>query len=140
MMRVVADANVLVSAALSRSPQAPSVLIMDAALDDEIELVTCPALLAEVADVLDRPRLRKHVTQDEAEEFVAELMKESTFVADPDELERVCRDPDDDYLVALAKAAQADVLVTGDHDLLAVESGRAGVEVVTPRELADRLG
>ena len=140
MMRVVADANVLVSAALSRSAQAPSVVIMDAALEDKIELVTCPALLAEVADVLDRPRLRKHVTPDEAEEFVAELTRETTLVADPLNPEKVCRDPDDDYLVALAKDVQAEVLVTGDADLLAVESARAGVEVMTPRDLVDRLG
>ena len=92
MMRIVADANVLVSAALARSPQAPSVMIMEAALDDRIEP------------------------------------------------QRVCRDPDDDYLVALAKATRADVLVTGDDDLLAIEHGRAGVEVLTPRELTDRLG
>ncbi|MGA8364092.1 MAG: PIN domain-containing protein [Solirubrobacteraceae bacterium] len=45
MQRVVADANVLVSAALARSPQAPSVLTLDAALDGRIELVTSPLLL-----------------------------------------------------------------------------------------------
>jgi hypothetical protein len=49
MLRVVADANVLVSAALARSPQAPSVLTLDAALDGRIELVTSPLLLKEIA-------------------------------------------------------------------------------------------
>lgn len=57
-MRVVADANVLVSAALSRSPEAPSVLIIEAVLEEEIELVTSPLLLAALAEVLARPRLR----------------------------------------------------------------------------------
>lgn len=54
MIRVVADANVLISAALARDPQAPSVLVFDAVLDDRVELVTSPALLAEVASVLGR--------------------------------------------------------------------------------------
>jgi hypothetical protein len=45
-MRVVADANVLVSAALGRSPEAPSVMALDAALDGRLELVTSPKLLA----------------------------------------------------------------------------------------------
>ncbi len=57
MLRVVADANVLISAALARSPQAPSVLTHDAALDGRVELITSPLLLREIA-VLARPRLR----------------------------------------------------------------------------------
>ena len=65
-MRVVADANVLVSAALGRSPEAPSVMALDAALDGRLELVTSPKLLAEVADVLGRPRLRRYLSTDEA--------------------------------------------------------------------------
>lgn len=45
MLRVVADANVLISAALARSPKAPSVLTLDAALDRRLELITSPLLL-----------------------------------------------------------------------------------------------
>jgi len=59
MLRVFADANVLISAALARSPNAPSVLILDAALDSRLELITSPMLLREIASVLARPRLRK---------------------------------------------------------------------------------
>lgn len=70
MPSVVADANVLISAALARSPNAPSVLILDAALDGRLELITSPALLREIADVLARPRLRKYLTTDEALRFV----------------------------------------------------------------------
>ena len=49
----------------------------------------------------------------------------------------VCRDPGDDYLVALARAAVVNALVTGDRDVL--EVGDAGVAVITPRELVERL-
>jgi hypothetical protein len=45
MLRVVADANVLISAALARSPNAPSVVILDAALHSRLELITSPLLL-----------------------------------------------------------------------------------------------
>ena len=51
MIRVVLDANVLVSAALARDPAAPSVRAFDALLDGRIEAVGCPALLGEVAAV-----------------------------------------------------------------------------------------
>ena len=60
MIRVVLDANVLVSAALARDPAAPSVRAFDALLDGRIEVVGCPALLAEVAAVLGRERLRRY--------------------------------------------------------------------------------
>ncbi|MHB8659813.1 MAG: putative toxin-antitoxin system toxin component, PIN family [Solirubrobacteraceae bacterium] len=66
LMRVVADANVFVSAALGRSPQAPSVRIITAALDGRFELVMSPALLEEVADVLARPRIRKLLSAEDA--------------------------------------------------------------------------
>ena len=58
MIRVVLDANVLVSAAPARDPAAPSVRAFDALLDGRIEAVGCPALLGEVAAVLGRDRLR----------------------------------------------------------------------------------
>ena len=69
MMRVVADANILVSAALGRSPRSPSVRIIDAALDGRIELVMSPALLEEIADALSRPRIRKRLSADDAQLF-----------------------------------------------------------------------
>jgi putative PIN family toxin of toxin-antitoxin system len=140
MPSVVADANVLISAALARSPNAPSVLILDAALDGRLELITPPALLREIADVLARPRLRKYLTTDEALRFVTDLASQTTLLSDPTGPHpAVCRDPNDDYLVALATAHQANVLVTGDDDLLAINPEALKVEILTPRQLIDRL-
>jgi putative PIN family toxin of toxin-antitoxin system len=90
MLRVVADANVLVSAALARSPQAPSVLTLDAALDGRIELVTSPLLLQEIAMVLARPRLRKYLSTNEATRFLADLAAQTILLADPPDLIRLC--------------------------------------------------
>ncbi len=91
-MRVVADANVLVSAALGRSPQAPSVLIISAALDGRIELVMSPSLLAEVADVLARPRLRSRVSAEHAQRYLADLATLAEMAPDPLDTPSVCRD------------------------------------------------
>lgn len=139
-MRVVADANVFVSAALGRSPDAPSVRIISAALDGRLELVMSPALLAEIADVLSRPRLRKRISAEDAQLFLADVAAQVVMFADPADPPRICRDPDDDYLVALGVVCGADALVTGDDDLLAVDSDHAGIDVLTPRQLIDRLG
>jgi uncharacterized protein len=105
MLRVVADANVLISAALARSPNAPSVLTLDAALDGRLELITSPLLLREITSVLKRPRLRKYLSTDEALRFVADLAAQTILLTDPPgPPAAVCRDPNDDYLVALATA------------------------------------
>jgi len=51
----------------------------------------------------------------------------------------VCRDPRDDYLVALATASGAEAIVTGDLDLLAIDPSQLTIDVITPRQLVDRL-
>ena len=83
MIRVLADANVLVSAALARSPDAPSVQILDAALTGRIDLVVSPALLTEIESVLTRPRLRRYVSIEEMERFLVELAGAVALERDP---------------------------------------------------------
>jgi putative PIN family toxin of toxin-antitoxin system len=140
MLRVVADANVLISAALARSPNAPSVLILEAALDGRLDLVTSPQLLGEVTSVLKRPRLRKYLSTEEALRFVAGLATQTILLTDPPgPPAAVCRDPDDDYLVALATARHADAIVSGDPDLHVIDNKQLDIEILTPRQLVDRL-
>ena len=138
MIRVLADANVLVSAALARDPRAPSVLVFDAAVDGRVELLTSPTLLAALAAVLTRPRLRRYLSSEQAERFVVDLAAVSILTADPPSPHpAICRDPADDYLVALARSANAGAIVTGDLDLLSLTE--PGLPVITPRELIERL-
>jgi predicted nucleic acid-binding protein len=69
---------------------------------------------------------------------VADVASVMTLAVDPSPpYPAVCRDPGDDYFVAFARAARVDALVTGDRDLL--ELVDAGVAVITPRELIERL-
>ncbi len=78
----------------------------------------CPALLAEVEDVLDRPRLRKRVEPGLAQLYMSTVRRIAEVVADPAPIEAATRDADDDYLVALAREHGVDWIVTGDKDLL----------------------
>lgn len=103
-----------------------------------MELVTSPVLLGEVASVLARPRLRRFLSINEARRFVAGLGSQTTLSAEaPLPHEAVCRDPRDDYLVALAIHARTEAIVTGDRDLL--ELANPPVEILSPRMLVDRL-
>lgn len=114
-MRVVLDCNVLVSARLS--PAGASALLLRAAVEERFELIVSAQLLGELTDVLARKRFRRWFSAEEADAFVAALRLAATFVDDPPAVVGVTADPDDDYLVALARAAHADYLVSGDRHL-----------------------
>ena len=115
MERVVLDPAVLVSALIT--PQGNPAELWQAVVDQRIGIVTCPLLLAELAVVLDRPKFRGYATAEEARAFVAEVARRSHRVPDPSDRPAVSRDPNDDYLFALAQATAARAVVSGDRDL-----------------------
>jgi hypothetical protein len=50
----------------------------------------------------------------------------------------ICRDPKDDFILECAEIGRADLIVTGDKDLLSLANyGRT--EIVTPRQYLDRV-
>jgi putative PIN family toxin of toxin-antitoxin system len=57
----------------------------------------------------------------EAERALLRIKNRSTLVETKFQVRPICRDPKDDYLLALAKAAKADLLITGDDDLLVLK-------------------
>ena len=76
-MRVVLDANVLVSAVISQA--GPPREIVMAWVDERFELVASPALLDELSDVLSRPRLRRWVSLDVAAKFLDGLAQDASL-------------------------------------------------------------
>ena len=134
-MLILLDSNVYVSAALT--PRGPGDRIVAAAEAGVVDLVASPRLLRELAAVLSRPRFRAHLSLSEVGLFVDRMEALAVVVPDPAPAGRWVRDPTDDYLVELARAAGADLLVSGDKDLLAVDP--EVVKVVTPREAADGM-
>ncbi len=127
MIRAVLDTNVLIAALLSRNG-APAQL-MSALEDGLFDAIVCPLLLAELRGVLQRPKIAQHVSRTTAEEFAAWLERIAVTVPDPGEVPRVSPDPDDDYLVALARIGHAQVIVSGDAHLLGLTS--SGLRVLS---------
>jgi predicted nucleic acid-binding protein len=99
--------------------------------------VVCPALLAELERVLLRPKFRPYVTAQEVRAYVGLLRRLVPLEPDPETREGLTPDPGDDYLVALAQAANAHFLVSGDPHL--TELKRAHPPVLTPRAFLRRL-
>jgi len=133
-VRAVLDANVLISALLSKDG-APARLIQSW-LAGEFELVVCERLLAETAVALAQPKLSGRVDPADAEEFLALVRELAEVVADPHEAPPIpSPDPSDDYLLALAAREKAP-LVSGDQHLLTL---RDRAPVLEPRELLEHL-
>lgn len=96
-------------------------------------LLVSPPLLAELVDVAARPRFQKHFPVEFAHQLAMTLTEAGELVevgmAGPTALSR---DPKDDYLLLMAKEGKADVLITGDDDLLVL--GEYGsTAILSPR-------
>jgi putative PIN family toxin of toxin-antitoxin system len=142
MLRVVLDTNQLV-AALSRPPQLATFVM--AWESRRFVVVASPELLSEYEYVLDYPEIAQLVEPELMRAFRSHLFQEIEIVSLPEvpEVPPVCRDPDDDKVIATAIVGQADYLVTEDGDLqthtVRAVLAESGVSVASMRELTAQL-
>jgi putative PIN family toxin of toxin-antitoxin system len=138
LKRLVVDASTLVSGVASRQGGGAPWLILAALLDFEFEAVVCPRLIGEFRDALTNKYFRERFDPDDLAEIVANVEEAATEYADPGQITSLLRDPDDDYLVALAREAEADAIVTGDRDLL--DHAGLAPSAIAAREACTLLG
>lgn len=111
------DTNVLVSALLWTGP--PHELLHAARMGTAV-LVTSPALIEELRDVLARPKLASRIAQlgTSAGELMESMLRR-VVVVEPATVEAaIAADPDDDHVRACAVAGQVRWIVSGDRHLL----------------------
>lgn len=130
-MRIVFDTNVLFAAYIARGTCAT---LYEQALATAT-LLTSEAILQEFEEKLIA---KGNVEADKAARTRTEIAANSSIVPIEPLAEPVCRDPDDDAILATAFAAYADFLVTGDKDLLVIGS-YCGISIITPAECLARL-
>jgi len=137
-MRWVLDTNVVVSALLwGGKPY----LLLQKAVDGEVELFTSPSLVAELGDILVR---RPHLTRKLADmgltvSSVTSLYLNFAQVVTPLLVARVVpNDSDDDHVVACALSAIADAIVSGDRHLLDLHEHQ-GISMITVAEAVKRI-
>ncbi len=135
-MRLVLDTNVLVSALLwNGSPRR----LMNSHRLGHLDFFTSSPIISELVDVLTRPKLARKIA--ESGLTVSQLIHLYTDVAEfvhPFPLINIAPDPDDDVILGTALAAQATLLVTGDHPLLSVGHYRE-VQIVTVQQALQAL-
>ena len=125
-MKAVFDTNVLVAAFVTEGVCAK---LLGRARRKQLDLVLSPFILGEFENVL----LKKFAASKEQIRTASHLISEAAqTVFHTSVVSGICRDPDDDQILSCALAAEADYLVTGDGDLLALKEFH-GIRIVTPR-------
>lgn len=133
-LRVVVDVNVLISFLIGKRLGGFLPLLQRG----DIILLISPPMLAELVDVAARPKLRSRFPIESAHELVLLLASMAeTIDVEPGGPKRLSRDPKDDYLLHMAHKGKADVLVTGDDDLLTLERYR-GTSIMNARTFTDK--
>jgi putative PIN family toxin of toxin-antitoxin system len=104
----------------------------------DFALLTSPVLLEELNRVLQYPRLHRYYDAEIRVRLVALISAVGEMVNLPEEVPRICRDPDDDWVIACAVAGEADVIVGGDQDLL--DLGQVGdIPILSTRQFLAQL-
>lgn len=134
--RVIIDTNIVLSALVfAQGRLAPLRLAWQAS---RIEPLASRATAAELIRVLAYPKFK--LSADERQELLADYLPYCTTVAipEPPPSTPACRDPFDLPFLQLALAGQADALVTGDHDLLAL-AGKFSRPILTAEQFLGQL-
>jgi putative PIN family toxin of toxin-antitoxin system len=117
------------------NPYGTPARVIEAAMTRRCTAVVTQHLLGELSDVLARPKFRRWITITDAAAFVVALRHEGDVRPDPALTPGRVRDPDDEYLAALAETEGIEI-VTGDADLLEAD---LTPPAITPRQLIDRF-
>ena len=111
--RLIVDANAWISSLLSPRFQERLSIVFDA----KYRLIVSEELFKDMASAMHKPYLAREISWSAYLGLVARLRSVAELV-DVHSVVEVCRDPKDNFLLALAKDGDADYLITGDKDLL----------------------
>ncbi len=117
-MRVVLDTNVLISALISSS--GPPGQLLSAAKRGDMTLVTSEYQLDELRKVLARERLRPYIKSEEAQDLIDNMGTVGILLSDLPVCE-LSPDPADNPILASAIAGNANLIVSGDNPLTAIQ-------------------
>jgi putative PIN family toxin of toxin-antitoxin system len=137
-MRLVLDTNTVLSALLWRgTPYRLLETIRNQ--HPSLQLFSSPVLLDELTDVIARPAFSKRLTSigKTVRQVLADYI-EIVDLVEPIEVPRIGRDPDDDHVLACALTAKADLIVSGDKDLLALHEYQ-NIPILAPADALRRI-
>ena len=127
-MKIVIDTNIWISYLIGKTLSELNGIIEN----PKIEIIVTDELISEIAETFERKHLVKYFKNDKFTDFWNYLNKISLDMK-IDNLPDICRDVDDNYILALADQTNCDFIITGDKDLLVLEQYK-GVKILRFRD------
>lgn len=124
--RIVVDSNVLISRLLA-ADSVPGQAVRGARREGR--LLVSEATMNELAEVLPRAKLDRYISLEDRKQFLRQLARIAEFVPIL-QVVRECRGPKDDKFLEVALNGRADLILTGDADLLKMNPWR-GVAILS---------
>lgn len=117
--RIVIDTNLWISFLITKNYTRLDEIIFT----KKCILVFSQELLEEFIAVAKRPKFRRFFSASDIEEILETIQEYAEFVSVTSKTE-VCKDPKDNFLLSLSLDGNADILLTGDNDLLILKKFR----------------
>lgn len=115
--KIIIDTNLLVSYFINGGNSALAAVIQS----DNYIILASKELFQEYVSVLKRPKFQKYFIDVNVDDLLQVYIQLLTFVEINCDV-KLCRDPNDDFIIQLAISSEADFLITGDNDILILES------------------
>lgn len=131
--KVIIDTNIWISFLIGRELQNLKYLIVD----ERIKIITTSQLIDEIRLITSRKKLKKYFNP----EKISDLISLLGIIADNVKIktiDKICRDPKDDFLLALSKESKADYLITGDNDLLTLKV-YGQTKIITAKQFEEKF-
>ena len=115
-MRAIIDTNIWISFLIGKTLKELQILLDN----PDIEIIITKDTILEIRETYERKHLEKYFKDEQFSgfwEYLDKLRLEITV----DNIPQICRDEDDNYLLALAELTNCNFIITGDKDLLVLK-------------------
>ncbi len=136
MLKATYDTNILVSG--TTVLQGPIANVINAWIDDEIELITSKPLIDELSETLQKPYFVSKLSDEQIQSYIDIIKNRATIVSITTPIPTVSQDPDDNLVLATAESGTASFIVTGDHQLLDLKQYK-NIKIVNARAFSEIL-
>lgn len=130
MLKATYDTNTLVSGTIIS--QGPISNVINAWINDEVEMITSEPLIDELSRTLNKPYFTFRLTKEQTQSFINIVRERATIVSIITPIPKVSKDPDDNIVLATAESGSASYVVTGDHQLQDLKQFK-GIKIVSSR-------
>lgn len=134
-MKILIDSNIWISGLISGSIRSRIQTII---ADPDISIYASERLLNEIEEVANRPKIQRFIENENILQRFLNVIRNRVEIVQPNSEVEICRDPKDDFLLAISRDNNLNYLVTGDKDLLVIESYESTLIVTLSQFLEKR--